>query len=62
MLENKYIAQAFEVILPSIRVNKKLYIPMLDELITRDNIDKLRVFENEFNIGVNVRKKVNRIL
>jgi hypothetical protein len=30
MLENKWIRQGMEVIMPSIKINKKIYIPMCD--------------------------------
>jgi hypothetical protein len=30
--------------MPSIKVNKKIYIPMTDTVITRENIDKLTDF------------------
>ena len=30
--------------MPSIKVNKKIYIPMTDMVMTRDNLDKLPVF------------------
>lgn len=46
MLDNKYIMSAFEVILPSVSVNRKILIPMLDTIITRENINSLNVFES----------------
>jgi len=45
MLENKWIRQGMEIIMPSIKVNKKIYIPMTDTVITRENIDKLTDFK-----------------
>ena len=45
MLENKWIRQGMEVIMPSIKVNKKIYIPMCDLVMTRDNINKLPTFK-----------------
>lgn len=38
MLENKFILQVFELSLPSVKINKKIFIPMIDTIITRDNI------------------------
>jgi|LauGreDrversion4_2_1035121.scaffolds.fasta_scaffold94654_2 hypothetical protein len=45
MLENKWIRQGMEAIMPSIKVNKKIYIPMTDTVMTRENIDKLPDFK-----------------
>jgi hypothetical protein len=45
MLENKWIRQGMEAIMPSIKVNKKIYIPMTDTIMTRENIDKLPDFK-----------------
>jgi hypothetical protein len=36
-----------EIIMPSIKVNKKIYIPMTDTVITRENIDKLTDFKQK---------------
>lgn len=47
MLENKWIRQGMEIIMPSIKVNKKIYIPMTDIVITRENIDKLTDFKQK---------------
>ena len=47
MLENKWIRQGMEIIMPSIKVNKKIYIPMTDTVITRENIDKLTDFKQK---------------
>ena len=47
MLENKWIRQGMEIIMPSIKVNKKIYIPMTDTIITRENIDKLTDFKKK---------------
>ena len=44
MMENKYLLNAMEISMPSIKVNKKIYIPMTDMVMTRDNLDKLPVF------------------
>lgn len=41
MLDNKYVLQAFEIILPSIKVNQKLYIPMLDASLTPATLNSL---------------------
>ena len=46
MLENKYIMQAFELSLPSIRINKKIYIPMVDTVLTRENVCHLPKFDS----------------
>jgi Hormone-sensitive lipase (HSL) N-terminus len=45
MLENKWIRQGMEVIMPSIKVNKKIYIPMCDTVMTRENINCLPCFK-----------------
>jgi hypothetical protein len=34
-----------EVIMPSIKVNKKIFIPMCDLIMTRDNINCLPTFK-----------------
>jgi len=34
-----------EIIMPSIKVNKKIYIPMTDTILTKDNIGTLPPFE-----------------
>jgi hypothetical protein len=47
MLENKWIRQGMEIIMPSIKVNKKIYIPMTDTILTRENIDKLTDFKQK---------------
>jgi hypothetical protein len=39
LLDSKYIKKAFGMILPKIRINKKIYIPFMDTEITLDNID-----------------------
>ena len=44
MLENKFLLNAMEISMPSIKVNKKIYIPMADMVMTRDNLDKLPIF------------------
>ena len=38
ILENKLVLQAMEIILPSVKINKKICLPMCDTLITRENI------------------------
>lgn len=35
--------------MPSVKVNKKIYIPMCDTIITRENIHELPKFNNEYN-------------
>ena len=47
MLENKWIRQGMEIIMPSIKVNKKIYIPMTDTILKRENIDKLTDFKQK---------------
>lgn len=47
LLDNKFVSHALEVMMPSIKNNKKIYIPMVDTIITRENIDKLPKFESE---------------
>ena len=47
MLENKWIRQGMEIIMPSIKINKKIYIPMTDIVMTRDNISKLPDFRHK---------------
>ena len=34
-----------EVIMPSIKVNKKIFIPMCDLIMTKDNINSLPTFK-----------------
>lgn len=46
LLENKFVQKAMEIIIPSVKINKKIYIPMLDTLITRDTIGNLPVFDS----------------
>lgn len=43
-----------EIISPSIKINKKIYIPMNDTVITKENIMKLPKFE-----GTNNKLKIN---
>eukprot|EP00347_Sterkiella_histriomuscorum_P001768 403370757 len=66
LLENKYVQQAMEIVIPSIKLNKKIFIPMIDTILTRENIDKLPKFKDfkqkhsgSFEEG---RKKINKIL
>ena len=40
-LENQWLQQAMEVILPTIKINKLIYIPMTDTILTRDNVHQL---------------------
>lgn len=47
MLENKLVQRAMEILIPSIKVNKKIFIPMVDTILTRDNICNLPKFEEE---------------
>jgi hypothetical protein len=59
ILENKYILKTFEnvpLILPSIRVNKKIGIPMLDRpIMTRENINYLRNFQKPTSEQLDMR-------
>lgn len=54
-----------EIIIPSVKINKKIYIPMIDTIMTRENIDSLPIFEEEkkhsksYNEG---RKNMNKLL
>ena len=41
MLENKWLQQGMEIMMPSIKVNKKIWIPMCDTVLTRENICSL---------------------
>lgn len=41
LLENKYLMSMFELGLPSIQTNHKIYIPVLDTVLTKDNIMNL---------------------
>ena len=41
MLENKWLRQGMEIIMPSIKVNHKICIPMTDVIFTRENINAL---------------------
>jgi hypothetical protein len=45
MLENKWLQRSMEIIMPSVKVNKKIWVPMVDVVMTRDNIDALPRFE-----------------
>lgn len=38
MLENKVILKGMEVVIPSVKINKKVYLPMCDVIMTRENI------------------------
>jgi Hormone-sensitive lipase (HSL) N-terminus len=44
MLENKWVRQGMEIIMPSIKINKKIFIPMTDVIMTRENISNLPDF------------------
>ena len=45
LLEQPMVVQALEIVMPSIKVNKKIYIPMVDTLLTTENINKLPTYE-----------------
>jgi hypothetical protein len=49
-----------EIIIPSIKINKKIYIPMVDTIITRENISVLPVFET--GLDSKGKLKINRLL
>ena len=44
MMENKHIAQAMEIVFPNIKYNRIIYLPMLDTIMTRENIYHLPKF------------------
>eukprot|EP00347_Sterkiella_histriomuscorum_P013953 403362725 len=48
LLESKYIKKVFGKFLPNIRINKKIYIPMTDVVMTLENINDLPVFDQEY--------------
>lgn len=50
--------KAMEISYPSIKINKKIYIPMIDQKITRENICNLKTFEDNRNYQCD-RKKIN---
>lgn len=54
MLENKFIMQAFELGLPSIKINRKIFIPMVDTIITRENIKELPKLNYKAHTGWSV--------
>ena len=60
ILENKLVLQAMEIILPSVKINKKICLPMCDTLITRENIQHLPSFEASQTTSGNV--KISQIL
>ncbi|CDW87878.1 hormone sensitive [Stylonychia lemnae] len=65
LLDNKIVMQAMEILLPSIKINKKIYIPMIDTILTKDNIKKLPSFEDEKKQGRSFdegRKSIHKIL
>ncbi len=47
MMENKTIAQAMEIVLPNIRTNRVIYIPVVDTILSRDNITNLPTYINQ---------------
>ena len=51
MLENKIVSQALEIIIPKVKVNRKIYIPMVDTILTRENIDDLPKYtDSDFKV------------
>ncbi len=44
-LENKYIQQGWSIILPYIRYNQLLFLPMTDTIITKDNVCSLPSYD-----------------
>jgi hypothetical protein len=44
ILDSKLIQKGMEIIMPSIKLNKKIYIPMIDTILTRDNVGTLPPF------------------
>lgn len=60
ILENKLVQNSMEIIMPGIKINKKIYIPMVDTIITRSNIQNLPIFEESKDVSG--KKKLNNIL
>ena len=60
LLDSKYIKKALGIILPKVKINKKIYIPFLDTEITIDNIDKLPCYRGyrEKDKGNNYLNKI----
>lgn len=44
LMENKWVQKGIELVLPNVKLNKKIWVPMCDEVITRDNVHKLKKF------------------
>ena len=44
MMESKLIIKSMETMMPKVKVNKKLLIPMMDTIITRENVSSLKKF------------------
>ena len=45
MMESKLVMKSMEVLMPKIKLNKKILIPMVDTQITRDNVSSLKPFK-----------------
>ena len=45
MMESKLVLKSMETMMPKIKVNKKIFIPMLDTVITRDNVHMIKRFK-----------------
>ena len=39
LMDSEWMQHAIKIIMPSIKVNKKIYVPMVDTVLTRDNIN-----------------------
>lgn len=58
MMESKFVMKSMEAMMPSVKINKKLYIPMLDTIFTRENLGSLPVFtEQQRTAGGSAWKK-----
>jgi acetyl esterase/lipase len=63
MMESKLIMKSMETLMPKIKINKSLYIPMLDTVLTRENVGSLPAFtEQQRTEGGSAWKKQNDLL
>jgi len=54
MLENPILSRVLNIVLPSIRINSLIYIPMTDEVLTKENLGKLPALDgmrNRMDLG-----------
>jgi hypothetical protein len=47
-----------EVIIPKIKVNKKIFIPMVDTIMTRENIDMLPKYSSTVELDDETNKRL----